>query len=358
MLVAAATGLTAVGVPAPARADDPVTVIENLPPNRDGGSQVSAVVWKALLFTTGTARTSVRSVAVGLNPPTGVGVPTDVQVRIGIHAVVGGDPGEELASLPLTTVGIAALRQTYEFGGALRIELAPSTQYALVVRSDATGARWANQIPNGFGVAGGFTVDGFRVTADGGGTWAAAPSGDNVVALVVATVPTAEPVAEPVAMTVDCGTDAPRAGTDLVCTAADGDPDIEVLWRAVAGDAVVSGPVALGPDGSGTFRVAVPAEAVGRAMTVELVEWLAPVPVGVVTGPVPRAVPAGEGPVPLGVLGLLLAVLAAGAVALGVAGSARRTRRPLRDLAAPAPARPGDRPLSEVLAELRSDERA
>lgn len=39
------------------------------------------------------------------------------------------------------------------------------------------------------------------------------------------------------------------------------------------------------------------------------------------------------------------------------AGLARPARRPASGIAPPAPARPEDRPLSQVLAELRADER-
>ena len=55
---------------------------------------------------------------------------------------------------------------------------------------------------------------------------------------------------------------------------------------------------------------------------------------------------------------LLVPVPGAGLERLVTAGLARPARLPISDLAPPAPARPGDRPLSEVLAELRADERA
>jgi MYXO-CTERM domain-containing protein len=45
-------------------------------------------------------------------------------------------------------------------------------------------------------------------------------------------------------------------------------------------------------------------------VTVELVDWLAPVSLGVVGGPVPTSVPSGEGPVP--VWSLVLLALAGG----------------------------------------------
>jgi prevent-host-death family protein len=55
---------------------------------------------------------------------------------------------------------------------------------------------------------------------------------------------------------------------------------------------------------------------------------------------------------------LLVPLPGAGLERLVVAGLARPARRPAAAIAPPAPARPGDRPISEALAELRADERA
>ena len=66
--------------------------------------------------------------------------------------------------------------------------------------------------------------------------------------------------------------------------------------------------MALDDTGSGEFSFIVPSEAVGRELTVELVEWLAPVSLGVVGGPVPRSVPSGGGRVPVWPLVMLALV--------------------------------------------------
>lgn len=55
---------------------------------------------------------------------------------------------------------------------------------------------------------------------------------------------------------------------------------------------------------------------------------------------------------------LLIPLPGAGLERLLAAGLARPARRLVSDLGPPAPTRPGDRPLSEVLADLRADERA
>ncbi len=54
---------------------------------------------------------------------------------------------------------------------------------------------------------------------------------------------------------------------------------------------------------------------------------------------------------------MLVPMPAEGLDGLIAAGLARPAQRPASGIAPPAPARPGDRPLSEVLAELRADER-
>ena len=54
---------------------------------------------------------------------------------------------------------------------------------------------------------------------------------------------------------------------------------------------------------------------------------------------------------------LLIPIPGAGLERLVAAGLARPARRSSSEIAPPAAARPGDRPLSESLAELRADER-
>jgi prevent-host-death family protein len=54
---------------------------------------------------------------------------------------------------------------------------------------------------------------------------------------------------------------------------------------------------------------------------------------------------------------LLIPIPGAGLERLVAAGLARPARRTASEIAPPAAARPGDRPLSESLAELRADER-
>ncbi len=103
-----------------------------------------------------------------------------------------------------------------------------------------------------------------------------------------------------------------QVGSLVTCSVTGGDPGIDILWRAAFNPVFAGQGVTLDADGSGTFAFTVPAAALGEEVTVELVEWLAPVSLGVVGGPVPTSVPSGGGPVPA--WSLVLLVLGGGLV--------------------------------------------
>lgn len=114
--------------------------------------------------------------------------------------------------------------------------------------------------------------------------------------LVAAASSSSEPVAvTPTPPTLDC--DEPvAAGTSTICRVTGGDPESEILWRATSdGDLVATAGVRLGPDGTGTFTLAVPTGVGAGPLDVELVEWNAEDDI-MVTPPVPVRVAAGEGP--------------------------------------------------------------
>ncbi len=118
--------------------------------------------------------------------------------------------------------------------------------------------------------------------------------------------------------TLLCAPSPVRVGDAVVCEIESGDPRIEMLWQAVFdGRAFAGQGVMLDGSGRGTFSFVAPADSLGREVTVELVEWLRPVSIGVVGGPIPTNVPAGEGTLPLAfgvlvVLGVLSGVTLAG----------------------------------------------
>ena len=94
-----------------------------------------------------------------------------------------------------------------------------------------------------------------------------------------------------------CGPAMLQVGGEVVCEVLDGAAGIDILWRAAYNPVFAEAGVTLDETGRGEFSFVVPAAAVGRELTVELVEWLEPLSLGVVGGPVPLSVPSGGGPV-------------------------------------------------------------
>jgi hypothetical protein len=130
-----------------------------------------------------------------------------------------------------------------------------------------------------------------------------------IVVLVVDSGPPGEPVSN---LAVACDALSARVGEPIRCTISGGDPGIEILWRAAYNPVFAEAGVTLDASGTGEFSFVVPAAALGEEVTVELVEWLAPVSLGVAAGPVPSSVPSGGGPVP--VWSLVMLALAGGLV--------------------------------------------
>jgi hypothetical protein len=150
----------------------------------------------------------------------------------------------------------------------------------------------------------------WRSVAYGNGLWVAvASSGTNRVMTSGATFVKA-PQAAPSPPSVSCVPSPLVAGASVTCTVTGGGPGIDILWRAAYNPVFAEAGVTLDATGAGEFSFVVPAAALGEEVTVELVEWLAPVSFGVAGGPVPTSVPSGGGPVP--VWSLVMLVLAGG----------------------------------------------
>lgn len=113
---------------------------------------------------------------------------------------------------------------------------------------------------------------------------------------------------------LSCGPSEPQVGGRVTCAVSDGEPGAEIRWRAAYDPVFAEAEVTLDGSGSGSFGFVVPVAAFGRTVTVELVDRVAPVPVGVVGGPVPSGVRAGAGPPPMrpSVSALLVAVVLVG----------------------------------------------
>jgi hypothetical protein len=162
------------------------------------------------------------------------------------------------------------------------------------------------------------TVDGVAVGANPVNVVVTAEDGSTqtyTVTVTRAAAPSPEPsvpAADSGSPELRCGPAMLQVGGEVVCEVLDGAAGIDVLWRAAYNPVFAEAGVTLDASGSGEFSFVVPAAALGRELTVELVEWLAPVSLGVAAGPVPSSVPSGEGPVP--VWSLVLLVLAGGSV--------------------------------------------
>lgn len=135
---------------------------------------------------------------------------------------------------------------------------------------------------------------------------------------------------------VACSPAVPVVGDVVTCTVTGGDPEIDILWRAAYNPVIAEAGVTLDASGRGEFSFTVPAAALGQPVSVELVAWIAPVSLGVVVasagGPVPAAVPAGDGGVAVAVSapGMAAATTVAGLLTLLLATRVRprRAHRP------------------------------
>lgn len=130
------------------------------------------------------------------------------------------------------------------------------------------------------------------------------------VALNTTPLPTLIPDEAPQPPTLVCAPSPARVGETVVCRIEGGAPDVDILWRSsFDGRSFAGQGVRLDGTGRGTFSFIAPASALGSDITVELVDWLNPLSIGVVGAPIPTSVPAGEGAFPLG-LGMLFALAA------------------------------------------------
>jgi hypothetical protein len=161
-------------------------VISNLPNTVPGGSTVSDVGWKAMLFTTGSSPTQLASVVVGLNPPDGATLPVTPQVKVSLFSVSSGAPAAELTTTGLVSVDMQATRGLYTFFDTVfdtnPFSLAANTSYALVLASNASEIKWGRNRDTTPTASSGFQYDTFLVSLDSGGTWSTT-SGTSSIAM-------------------------------------------------------------------------------------------------------------------------------------------------------------------------------
>lgn len=190
--VMAGTLALLLGLPAPdLRAE---VVLSNLPNTVNGGSEVSDLDWKAMLFTTGPSPTQLASVVVGLNPATGVTPPSAPQVKVSLFSVAAANPAAELLTTGLVSVDMQATQGVCTFLDAIAFKLAANTPYALVVWSDASKIKWGRNVNNTPAPSDGFQYDTFLVSRNAGGSWSTTVDGspinmDNALSISVVPKP-------------------------------------------------------------------------------------------------------------------------------------------------------------------------
>ncbi len=219
---------------------------------------------------------------------------------------IAGTVGEVLASTaPLTAAG---------FTGAVTYAVTAGTLPAGLTLNTTTGV--VSGTPTAVGTSG--------VTITGTGGTAGTATVTISFTVSEPSPPSADltPSGPAPSLALDCTPDPVAVGAVVTCAVSDGNPGIDILWNAVnAGAAFEGRGLTLDGSGSGSFTFLAPRGA--AAVDVELVAWGVSDTVRVVGGPVPTAVPAGEGPRD----GMLPAVaLMAGAAALALRQSRHLVR--------------------------------
>lgn len=177
-------------------ASQATVVITNTPNGTLGGSEVSNVINKALMFTTGGLPSTVNKISLGLNPPGSNTAPVPVQakVEIALYSVVAGVPSVQLATTGLLDVNIQQRQLMFDFNINPVFSLQAYTPYALVIRSDSAGIKWGNTGNLGSGgteptALGGFVYDTFLLKDDLASNWYEAPFKLNAVEIHATLIP-------------------------------------------------------------------------------------------------------------------------------------------------------------------------
>ena len=223
-----------------------------------------------------------------------------VMVGLFVLAAVAGPAAPARADGETWTARAAAEANSWysvAYGNGLWVAVATSGANQVMTSTD--GITWTPRVAA--------EANSWRSVAYGNGLWVAvATSGANrVMTSPNPTFVQAAPAAAP--PSVSCVPSPAVAGASVTCTVTGGNANIDILWRAAYNPVFAEVGVTLDASGAGTFSFTVPAAALGEELTVELVDWTAPMSLGTVGGPMPSSVPSGEGPVPA--WSLMLAVL-------------------------------------------------
>ena len=114
-----------------------------------GGFELKSTEWKAFLFTTGNSIIVSDKVSIVLNSMDGSYGPTppSIQVEAALYTVVNGFPSVEIGTSGLQSFVLPGTATWATLNFSTPIELNPSTSYALVLKSNSIGVRWANVTP-------------------------------------------------------------------------------------------------------------------------------------------------------------------------------------------------------------------
>lgn len=229
------------------------------------------------------------------------------------------EPGEDsLVSAVLADTGGAAFFGT-------------NTNPAQVVKVDLAGPSPQRVGGIDVGAAGTGGAVALLVAADRGFAVTAATSGSvsRVVRFGLGLTEFSAPPTSGPTLIVSCGPEQLAVGVAVDCTVDGGPPEFDIVWAAATNPRFAEGVVRTDVDGKGTFRFIAPRAAAGATITVEMVAWTLPEPIGMVAGIVPSSVPAGAGPSPspAPLFLVLVAVLLAYATSqtLPASSSARRS---------------------------------
>jgi gliding motility-associated-like protein len=114
----------------------------------DGGFVLKGTEWKAFIFTTSNTIIVSDKVSIVLNSMSGsYSTPPSIQVEAALYTVVNGVPSLEIGTSGLQSFVLPANATWATLNFSTPIELSPATSYALVLKSNSNGVKWANVTP-------------------------------------------------------------------------------------------------------------------------------------------------------------------------------------------------------------------
>jgi hypothetical protein len=114
----------------------------------DGGFVLKGTEWKAFIFTTSNTIIVSDKVSIVLNSMSdSYSTPPSIQVEAALYTVVNGVPSLEIGTSGLQSFVLPANATWATLNFSTPIELSPATSYALVLKSNSNGVKWANVTP-------------------------------------------------------------------------------------------------------------------------------------------------------------------------------------------------------------------